>query len=114
MVTGGAVCSNWACTESVRGEVSDGLPYLDHITQKVYKFQRISTVVDRACASSGCSVYKFLRISTVVDNDLGGGADTDVYKFQRISTVVDGVFAVTPVFPSISSKNFYCCRSLLI
>ena len=29
MVTGGAVCSNWACTESVRGEVSDGLPYLD-------------------------------------------------------------------------------------
>ena len=31
MVTGGAVCSNWACTESVRGEVSDGLPYLDPI-----------------------------------------------------------------------------------
>ena len=30
MVTGGAVCSNWACTESVRGEVSDGLPYLDY------------------------------------------------------------------------------------
>lgn len=29
MVTGGAVCLNWACTESVRGEVSDGLPYLD-------------------------------------------------------------------------------------
>ena len=23
------MCSNWACTESVRGEVSDGLPYLD-------------------------------------------------------------------------------------
>ena len=31
MVTGGAVCSNWACTESVRGEVSDGLPYLDRV-----------------------------------------------------------------------------------
>ena len=29
MVTGGAVCSNWAYTESVRGEVSDDLPYLD-------------------------------------------------------------------------------------
>lgn len=34
MVTGGAVCSNWACTESVRGEVSDGLPYLDHNNDK--------------------------------------------------------------------------------
>ena len=32
MVTGGAVCSNWACTESVRGEVSDGLPYLDALS----------------------------------------------------------------------------------
>ena len=42
MVTGGAVCLNWACTESVRGEVSDGLPYLDlsakceHILQNFY------------------------------------------------------------------------------
>ena len=34
MVTGGAVCSNWACTESVRGEVSDGLPYLDQEKRK--------------------------------------------------------------------------------
>ena len=34
MVTGGAVCSNWACTESVRGEVSDGLPYLDPVFRK--------------------------------------------------------------------------------
>ena len=35
MVTGGAVCLNWACTESVRGEVSDGLPYLDLFSQKL-------------------------------------------------------------------------------
>lgn len=38
MVTGGAVCSNWACTESVRGEVSDGLPYLDRIQTVIRAF----------------------------------------------------------------------------
>ena len=26
------MCLNWACTESVRGEVSDGLPYLDRFS----------------------------------------------------------------------------------
>lgn len=29
MVNEGAVCLNWACTESARGEVSDGLLYLN-------------------------------------------------------------------------------------
>lgn len=30
------MCSNWACTESVRGEVSDGLPYLDGNTHYLH------------------------------------------------------------------------------
>ena len=32
------MCSNWACTESVRGEVSDGLPYLDRIQTVIRVF----------------------------------------------------------------------------
>ena len=30
MVIGRAVCLSWACTESVRGEGSDALLYLDY------------------------------------------------------------------------------------
>ena len=44
MVTGGAVCSNWACTESVRGEVSDGLPYLDPVFRKENNVKERETI----------------------------------------------------------------------
>ena len=37
------MCSNWACTESVRGEVSDGLPYLDPFPSGTKKGTGLST-----------------------------------------------------------------------
>ena len=58
-------------------------------TPTVYKFQRISTVVDKMAAFSPVGlVYKFQRISTVVDSRWSPSW-IHVYKFQRISTVVD-------------------------
>ena len=78
MVTGGAVCSNWACTESVRGEVSDGLPYLDGNTHYLHCTR--GTVKKGGPALPGMkncrrSPEAFLRQYSFLWNRLTGGED---------------------------------------
>lgn len=66
MVTGGAVCSNWACTESVRGEVSDGLPYLDggNMIKTTEDLVRIIRICGEAVTSNAESIAGDFKYQT--------------------------------------------------
>ncbi len=65
------------------------LSLVQYAGARVYKFKRISTVVDHTAQRHPVFVYKFKRISTVVDKKVLHGEPVPVYKFKRISTVVD-------------------------